>query len=147
MSWMSARAAYGRSAVAQPVVGSDLIWSRWRTSAARQSKRSFDERGRAISSQPWQLCAARQGIAQQCPESGRPRMTEELKEIGLDIGHRRVGRLMRQNGISVVRTRKHIPLGHSANTLPVGGQRRTAITSSTSHRTCWIETSQQQVLT
>jgi putative transposase len=38
---------------------------------------------------------------------GRPRMTEELKEIGLDIGHRRVGRLMRQNGISVVRTRKY----------------------------------------
>ena len=38
---------------------------------------------------------------------GRPRMTEELKEIGLNVGHRRVGRLMRQNGISVVRTRKH----------------------------------------
>jgi len=38
---------------------------------------------------------------------GRPRMTEELKEIGLDVGHRRVGRLMRENGISVVRTRKH----------------------------------------
>ncbi len=38
---------------------------------------------------------------------GRPRMTEELKEIGLDIGHRRVGRLMRENDISVVRTRKH----------------------------------------
>ncbi len=35
------------------------------------------------------------------------RMTEELKEIGLNVGHRRVGRLMRQNGISVVRTRKH----------------------------------------
>ena len=34
-------------------------------------------------------------------------MTEELKELGLDVGHRRVGRLMRQNGISVVRTRKH----------------------------------------
>ena len=34
-------------------------------------------------------------------------MTEELKEIGLDVGHRRVGRLMRQNGISVVRTCKH----------------------------------------
>jgi putative transposase len=34
-------------------------------------------------------------------------MTEELKEIGLHIGHRRVGRLMRLNGISVVRTRKH----------------------------------------
>ena len=38
---------------------------------------------------------------------GRPRMTEELKEIGLDVGHRRVGRLMHQNGISVIRTRKH----------------------------------------
>jgi len=38
---------------------------------------------------------------------GRPRMTEELKEIGLEVGHRRVGRLMRQNGISVVRTHKH----------------------------------------
>ena len=38
---------------------------------------------------------------------GRPRITEELKEIGLDVGHRRLGRLMRQNGISVVRTRKH----------------------------------------
>ena len=35
---------------------------------------------------------------------GRPRMSEELKEIGLNVGHRRVGRLMRQNGISVVRT-------------------------------------------
>jgi len=38
---------------------------------------------------------------------GRPKMTEELKELGLGVGHRRVGRLMRQNGISVVRTRKH----------------------------------------
>jgi len=38
---------------------------------------------------------------------GRPRMTEELKALGLDVGHRRVGRLMRQNGILVVRTRKY----------------------------------------
>jgi transposase InsO family protein len=38
---------------------------------------------------------------------GRPRMTEELKEIGLNVDHRCVGRLMRQNGILVVRTRKH----------------------------------------
>lgn len=37
---------------------------------------------------------------------GRPRMTEELKEIGLNVGHRRVGRLMRENGITVERTRK-----------------------------------------
>jgi len=38
---------------------------------------------------------------------GRPRMTEELKELGFDVGHRRIGRLIRQNGIAVVRTRKH----------------------------------------
>jgi hypothetical protein len=29
---------------------------------------------------------------------GRPRMTMELKEAGLDVGERRVGRLMRLNG-------------------------------------------------
>lgn len=38
---------------------------------------------------------------------GRPRMTDELKEAGLKVGHRRVGRLMRDNGIRVVRTRKY----------------------------------------
>jgi hypothetical protein len=38
---------------------------------------------------------------------GRPRTTEDLKHIGLDVGHRGVGRLMRQNGFSIVRTRKH----------------------------------------
>lgn len=32
---------------------------------------------------------------------GRPRMTEELKELGLNVGHRRVGRLMKENGIKV----------------------------------------------
>lgn len=37
---------------------------------------------------------------------GRPRMTEELKEMGLCVGHRRVGRLMKENGLRVVRTRK-----------------------------------------
>ena len=37
---------------------------------------------------------------------GRPRMTMELKEAGLDVGERRVGRLMRINGIKPVRTRK-----------------------------------------
>jgi putative transposase len=50
-------------------------------------------------------------IKEQSPLSlgshARPRMTKYLKEIGLDIGHRRMGRLMRQNGISVVITRKH----------------------------------------
>jgi len=54
-------------------------------------------------------------------ESGRPRMTEELKELGLNVGHRRVGRLMRQNGISVVRTHKHKLLGHPKDALPASG--------------------------
>lgn len=31
---------------------------------------------------------------------GRPRMTMELKEAGLDVGERRVGRLMKLNGKS-----------------------------------------------
>lgn len=34
-------------------------------------------------------------------------MTDELKDISLDVGHRRVGHLMPQDGISVARTRKH----------------------------------------
>ena len=37
---------------------------------------------------------------------GRPRMTEELQELGVNVGHRRIGRLMRENGIKIVRTRK-----------------------------------------
>jgi len=37
---------------------------------------------------------------------GRPRMTEELNELGLRVGQRRVGRLMRQNGIRIIRSRK-----------------------------------------
>ena len=38
---------------------------------------------------------------------GRPRMTEELKELGFAVGHRRVGRLMMQNGIQVLRGHKY----------------------------------------
>jgi putative transposase len=38
---------------------------------------------------------------------GRPRMTEKLQELGLNVGHGRVGRLMRENGIKVVRTQKY----------------------------------------
>jgi hypothetical protein len=33
----------------------------------------------------------------------RPRTTEELRAVGIDLGHRRVGR---ENGITVERTRK-----------------------------------------
>lgn len=38
---------------------------------------------------------------------GRPRMTVELKEEGRDVGERRVGRLMKLNGIGSVRNRRH----------------------------------------
>ena len=38
---------------------------------------------------------------------GRPRMTEELQELGLRVGHRRVGRLMGENGIKIIRTQKY----------------------------------------
>lgn len=37
----------------------------------------------------------------------RLRMTEELQELGLKVGHRRIGRLMRENGIKIVRTQKY----------------------------------------
>jgi hypothetical protein len=37
---------------------------------------------------------------------GQPRMTEEFKEFVLNIGHRRVGRLMRENGIQIERSKK-----------------------------------------
>ena len=52
---------------------------------------------------------------------GRPRMTEELKELGLEVGHRRIGRLMRQNGITVIRTRKYKLLGHPKDALSANG--------------------------
>jgi transposase InsO family protein len=42
-------------------------------------------------------------------------MTEELKALGLAVGHRRVGRLMKQNGICVVRTRKYKATTDSAH--------------------------------
>ena len=52
---------------------------------------------------------------------GRPRMTQELKEIGLVVGHRRVGRLMRSNGFLMVRTCKYkatIDSKHHFNIAP-----------------------------
>lgn len=50
---------------------------------------------------------------------GRPRMTEELKELGFCVGHRRVGRLMSQNGIKVLRTHKYRATTDSAHNLSV----------------------------
>ncbi len=52
---------------------------------------------------------------------GRPRMTAELKEPGLDVGERRVGRLMAENGICAVRTKKYkrtTDSAHSFNVAP-----------------------------
>jgi transposase InsO family protein len=75
---------------------------------------------------------------------GRPRMTEELKEIGLNVGHRRVGRLMRQNGIAVVRTRKHKATTTARQAIAKqSAERGTAIISSTLRQTCWIVTSRR----
>ena len=50
---------------------------------------------------------------------GRPRMTMELKEAGLDVGERRVGRLMKINGIKPVRTRRHKVITDSHHRLGV----------------------------
>jgi transposase InsO family protein len=43
----------------------------------------------------------------------RPRMTEELQELWLQVGHRRVGRLMRENGIKINRTQNIQRFGYS----------------------------------
>ena len=75
---------------------------------------------------------------------GRPRMTEDLKEIGLDVRHRHVGRLMRQNGISVVRTRKYKVTTFARQAIATqSAERGAATTSSTSRPTCWIGPSTQ----
>ena len=41
---------------------------------------------------------------------GRPRMTEELQKLRVNVGHRREGRLMRDNGIKIISTQKYKPL-------------------------------------
>ena len=52
---------------------------------------------------------------------GRPRMTEELQELGVNVVHRRVGRLMRQNGIKIIRIQKYKAItdsNHAFNIAP-----------------------------
>ena len=76
---------------------------------------------------------------------GRPRMTEELKEVGVDVGHRRVGRLMRENGIVVERTRK-FKVRRDQNLIhwiKFPAARQTVTTPSTSRQTCWTVTSRR----
>jgi putative transposase len=50
---------------------------------------------------------------------GRPRMTRELKETGLGVGERRVGRLIHINGIKPVRTRRHKVTTNSNHNLGI----------------------------
>lgn len=50
---------------------------------------------------------------------GRPRMTAELNELGFDVGERRVGRLMKENGIFAVRTKKYKRTTDSNHTFNV----------------------------
>ena len=55
---------------------------------------------------------------------GCPRTTQGLKEVGLYVGHRRVGSSMRQNAIYVVMTCKYRVTTDSNHTF--GGTRKTA---------------------
>ncbi len=67
------------------------------------------------------LAHIRDQFEQSLGSYGRPRMTEELKELGLDVGHRRVGRLMKENGIKVRRNKKFkatTDSNHSFNIAP-----------------------------
>ncbi len=50
---------------------------------------------------------------------GRPRTIEELQELGLKVGHRRTGRLMRQNDIKIIRTRKYKATTDSNHTFNI----------------------------
>lgn len=50
---------------------------------------------------------------------GRPRMTAELKDLGLQVGERRIGRLMKANGIHAVRTKKYKRTTDSAHDFNV----------------------------
>ena len=46
-------------------------------------------------------------------------MTEELQELGLKVGHRRIGRLMRENGIKIIRTQKYKIMTYSDHTFNI----------------------------
>jgi len=67
------------------------------------------------------LAHIREQFALSLGSYGRPRMTEELKELGLEVGHRRVDRLMSENGIEVKRNKKFkatTDSNHSLNIAP-----------------------------
>lgn len=67
------------------------------------------------------LAHIREQFALSLGSYGRPRMTEELKGLGLAVGHRRIGRLMSENGIEVKRNKKFkatTDSNHSFNIAP-----------------------------
>ena len=66
--------------------------------------------------------------------NGRPRVTEELKDQGVGVGHRHGGRTMRENGIRVERSK-------NTRSQPI------AITCSISHLICFPGTSMQRLPT
>ena len=49
---------------------------------------------------------------------GRAWMTEELQDLGLSVGHGRVGRLMCENGIKVIRPQKYKGKTDSNQVIP-----------------------------
>ena len=49
-----------------------------------------------------------QRIALEFPFYGRPRITAELKRRGWEVGHRRVGRIMREDNLLCLRRRKFV---------------------------------------
>jgi transposase InsO family protein len=75
---------------------------------------------------------------------GRPRMTKELQELGLRVGHRRVCRLMRENGIKIVRIYKYKATTIARQAIAKqSAERGTATTRSTSRPTYWIRIPQR----
>jgi len=56
-----------------------------------------------------------QRIALEFPCYGRPRITAELKRLGWKAGHRRVGRIMREDNLLCLRRRKFVPATTDSN--------------------------------
>src|SRR6202051_2552944 len=60
-----------------------------------------------------------QRVALEFPCYGRPRITAELKRRGWDVGHRRVGRIMREDNLLCLRKRKFVVTTDSNHNLRV----------------------------
>lgn len=60
-----------------------------------------------------------QRVALEFPCCGWPRITAELKRLGWDAGHRRVGRIMRQDNLLCLRKRQFVVTTDSTHNLRV----------------------------